>query len=322
MAVLTNLNIGRNGRLGNQLFQAAAAIGLSHSLNTDVLFPRVWTAPSRLFHNGENWRTLNDEIISALWKGINPETGETYLPNNQKLLNLAESKGGHLPNIYPQHLDRDTLIDPTQLINLDGYFQSEKYFQRSTAVIRKLFQPKKTITDYIDSKYRLDQAQRYASLHVRRGDYVKLEESHPDNPHPTQSLDYYQSALDRLKPDHVLVFSDDLDWCKNNLVLDNATFISERGHTEEEKDQTHPDFGKRAHLNLESDFTEMILMSRCQDHVISNSSFSWWGAWLNPNKNKRVIAPKLWFSEGYAQKSTLNPQNYLNDLIPEGWEIA
>ena len=131
------------------------------------------------------------------------------------------------------------------------------------------------------------------SLHVRRGDYV-------DNPstnrwHGICSLDYYQRALDYIgfhaEAPHLFVFSDDQKWTRANLRFAAATTFVEINP---------PDRGYR----------DMSLMARCRHHIIANSSFSWWGAWLNPSHEKIVVAPKQWFSAA---------RNDTRDLIPPGW---
>ena len=117
-------------------------------------------------------------------------------------------------------------------------------------------------------------------MHVRRGDYVTNK--HANKAHGLASAQYYQSAFEAIKNRvadkslRVFVFSNDLDWCKNNLKIDSPiTFIegNERG----------------------SD--DMRLMKHCQHNILANSSFSWWGAWLNQNPDKLVVAPKMWFKD-------------------------
>jgi hypothetical protein len=123
----------------------------------------------------------------------------------------------------------------------------------------------------------------YIGIHIRRGDYLRFPDHHPILP-----IEYYKTAIDYFKADNVFVFSDDIDWCKSNIIGDNIIYIEN-----------------------EKDYIEMYLMSLCENNIISNSSFSWWGAWLNENKNKKVIGPKLWFGNAI--------QFISDDIIPEGW---
>jgi len=122
--------------------------------------------------------------------------------------------------------------------------------------------------EYILQKYPI--IDRTISLHIRRDDYVTS-----NGYHPVQPLSYYEKALDIIGDwNKLLVFSDDIEWCKSNLNFDKIQFVEEA-----------------------NEFETLYLMSHVQDNIIANSSFSWWGAWLNKNPQKRVIAPKLWFGE-------------------------
>jgi hypothetical protein len=107
------------------------------------------------------------------------------------------------------------------------------------------------------------------SLHVRRGNYVERQQYHP-----LQTVEYYTKSIETIGKDkHYLIFSDDIQWCKENLsFIENKTFVE----------------GNK-------DYEDLYLMSFCKDNIIANSSFSWWGAWLNKNNNKRVIYPSVWF---------------------------
>jgi len=136
-------------------------------------------------------------------------------------------------------------------------------------------------------------AKESISLHIRRGDYVS--NVYTNSVHGTCSLDYYQQAVtlleSKLNNPHFFIFSDDLAWAKEHLsFIENVTFV--------ELDVNIPDHD------------EMFLMSQCLHHIIANSSFSWWGAWLNKNLDKIVIAPKRWFID-----ETYNT----SDLIPDAW---
>ena len=126
------------------------------------------------------------------------------------------------------------------------------------------------------------------ALHVRRTDYLTNSENHPPC-----TLDYYKAALDHFDDDrNVIVFSDDPSWCQEQeLFSDDRFMISENTDNR----------------------VDLCLMSLCSDFIIANSSFSWWGAWLSTNQNKKVIAPLQWFGTGYTK------QHDTKDLIPDGW---
>lgn len=165
---------------------------------------------------------------------------------------------------------------------LDGYWQSEKYFKESESVIRNQFKPNKKLFEKILKTSGLDT--KTVSMHIRRTDYVTS-----NGYHPVQSLDYYQNAIDLIGDyDNLYIFSDDINWCKENLNFKNMIF--REGN---------------------SDIEDLFLMSMCSNNIIANSSFSWWGAWLNNNVDKKVIAPIKWFGD----KTNIN----YSDIIPNNW---
>lgn len=175
---------------------------------------------------------------------------------------------------------------------LQGYWQSEKYFQKCSNVIRKDFSFRQPMVER-----NLDWAERISgvnaiSLHVRRGDYV-------NNPvanltHGVCSANYYHEAIsyisNRVMSPHIFIFSDDIPWVRANIITNLPCSLID-------------------HNRGKDSFNDMRLMSLCKHHIIANSSFSWWGAWLNQSDEKIMIAPKKWFA---VDKST-------DDLIPDSW---
>ena len=122
------------------------------------------------------------------------------------------------------------------------------------------------------------------SLHIRRGDYT----ANPN--HPTQDIEYYRQALNQMPDLPVIVFSDDPEWCNQQEFFSSDRFAISEGNATD---------------------ADLCLMSLCKYHIIANSSFSWWGAWLA--NSKKVIAPKVWFGPSLPQHDT-------SDLYCEGWE--
>jgi hypothetical protein len=166
---------------------------------------------------------------------------------------------------------------------LDGYWQSEKFFLENEDIILSDFKYKSTkienISNEIDFKNN-----NVISIHVRRGDYVGGGDMYP-----LQSISYYKNAIDLIgNYDKLLIFSDDISWCENNFNFDNMIF-------------------SRGLDNVE----DLTLMSLCNHNIIANSSFSWWGAKLNKNIDKKVIAPSIW----YGPKMNIETK----DLVPEKW---
>ena len=183
-------------------------------------------------------------------------------------------------------------LKTSRKVYLDGYWQSEKYFAEITNILRKdlcLRDPLHPINADYAQQIRSNKA---VSLHIRRGDYLEPNYSkvfyHCDEA-------YYRNAMDlilRNYPDaHFFVFSDDLEWAKQNLAVYSKISYIENN-------------------SLKRDWEFIYLMSLCQHHIIANSSFSWWGAWLNENPDKMVIAPQKWF---------ISPQKNTADLIPSTW---
>jgi len=165
-----------------------------------------------------------------------------------------------------------------------GYFQSEKYFLNFSKQIRELFSCTAEIESYLNKKYNSIFEKKTTSIHIRRGDYLKFSDVHP-----SCGKEYYTKAMEIADADLYVIFSDDPLWCSDNFK--GSKFLVVDG---------------------EEDYTDMYLMSKCNNNIIANSSFSWWSAWLNNNENKVVIAPKKWFGDR-------GPQDY-HDIVPSDWE--
>lgn len=172
-------------------------------------------------------------------------------------------------------------------VKLFGYFQSEKYFKNYRNEILELFSIDENTNDYIQKKYSELLSEDTCSIHVRRGDYIKLS-----NFHHTQTIDYYQQSYELMgKNKKYLIFSDDINWC-----MENFNFISDK-----------------AFIKNNTDYQDLYLMSLCKNNIITNSSFSWWGAWLNKNENK-VIAPSKWFGPNNLHLPT-------HDVYSDKWVV-
>ena len=143
----------------------------------------------------------------------------------------------------------------------------------------------KVVSPSLKKKYGDILKENLCSIHVRRGDYLGLPNHHPACP-----LEYYEEAMKQMDDSKIfLVFSDDFGWCKENFTNSNVIFIEDN-----------------------KDYIDLFLMTLCQNNIIANSSFSWWGAWLNQNENKKVIAPNKWFGKAI--------QHNTKDLIPPTWK--
>lgn len=167
---------------------------------------------------------------------------------------------------------------------IHGYFQSYRYFNDVRECILDLFKPNLENIERIYSEYGDILSNNCVSVHCRRGDYLKLSHIHP-----VQTKEYYINAMKFFDSEYkFLIFSDDIKWCKNNFDNENFKFVEGN-----------------------EDWYDMYLMSLCDHNIICNSSFSWWGAWLNTNDKKKVIAPKKWFVK--------NVNHNITDLYEKEW---
>ena len=173
-------------------------------------------------------------------------------------------------------------------LKLSGYFQSEKYFKDFRNEILKLLSPNNKTKDKVDLFWERFINKKTCSIHIRRGDYLQNK-----NYHYNQDLEYYKRCIEVIGEGvDFLIFSDDLSWCKEHFdFLKNKTYID--GFV---------------------DFEELYIMSLCNDNIITNSTFSWWGAWMNQNPTKKVICPKNWFGK-------LNSHLDTKDIYCENWII-
>jgi hypothetical protein len=285
------------GGLGNQMFQYAAglALALQHGVELRLDVSGFEAYPKRRYELGSFpiRGTPASEAELACFGSCRPKVEPRWLARARRLVRI-DRKRGPSPVYREPHFHFDAGVrDLNPTVYLDGYWQSEKYFADSAGLLRQEFAPlaplepeNAAMADRID-------AVNAVSLHVRRGDYV----NEPDISrfHGICSVDYYQSAVkyiaERAGDIHLFVFSDDQDWVRDNLHFTPPTTIVAANP---------PDRG----------FRDMQLMARCRHHVIANSSFSWWGAWLNPSPDKIVVAPRRWFAAS---------TNDTRDLLPEAW---
>ena len=256
------------GGLGNMLFQIAAAKSIAIDTNNDCSFPNLISHLQYLDSDGVyNPSLKHSSDYMQLLKNLK------YVPITENVY-LKE---------YPFEYIETQISKQNTLIN--GFFQSEKYFKHNRQEILDYLDFSFISNEYIAETYEFINNVRTTSIHVRRGDYV----NHPTH-HPTQSIEYYMQGIEILKDetDLFVVFSDDIQWCKDNLKIENVIYIED-----------------------EKDYIELYLMSLCDNNIISNSSFSWWGAWLNENPRKKVIGPLKWFGDAI--------QHNTGDILPEDW---
>jgi hypothetical protein len=195
-----------------------------------------------------------------------------------------------LPGEYFTHSEKQFNFNKIQYTNgtnllIEGHYQSEKYFENNKEYIINLYKPTDQIVNDIIEK--LPNIQSYCSIHVRRGDYLVYP-----NHHPQQSIEYYKKSCEIIGLDKTfLIFSDDL-----NDIKDMFDFIP-----------------NKIFITFNEDWLDLYAMSLCEHNIICNSTFSWWGAYLNLNKNKKIITTNNWFGSEYHgfDISTLFPENWI-----------
>lgn len=282
------------GGLGNQMFQYAVGRALSldygvplrldvgdfsqHSIHQGFELERVFSAPVALAGPEDLHSTLG-------WQSSRLALRFLARPQVRFL------RGNHL--IVEPHFQYFSGIKraPSSCY-LKGYWQSERYFSAVADAIRADFTFRLPLSDENRQIAEAIGAVNAVSLHVRRGDY--LSNPHTLSVHGVCSLEYYVRAIhhivERVPEPVFFVFSDDLDWVKDALRIEHPCHYVDHNRGSES-------------------YNDMRLMSLCSHHVIANSSFSWWGAWLNPSDSKIVVAPAQWFAKPVD----------VTDLLPEGW---
>ena len=259
--------LGNLGRLGNQMFQYASLRGIATNRKFDFCIP-----PEKIF-------------------GVNDSNVKNSATNIHNVFNISEDKTSLTNNTIVEecgyNFDKKLFDTCEDNIDLFGYFQSEKYFKHIETEIREtfVFSPEtiKICSEFLDS---ISINKQVISLHIRRGDYLNLQDFHP-----TPSIEYYENALGKLPNVPVIIFSDDIEWTSRQQLFGPGRFYISESNT--------------------ADF-DMCLMSMCKYHIIANSSFSWWGSWLA--KSEHTIAPKIWFGPSLSHHDT-------SDLYCPGWEV-
>lgn len=283
------------GGLGNQLFQYAAGKALAIKHNTELKVDLS-------FLNNEidityTKRNLELDVFNTSYSVASDEELELFTKKNilQKILkkyfNINLTKF-YIANQTGFEYNIDFLSYPDNTL-LIGFWQSQNFFSTIREILLKELTIKKTMSQDCLMAHDAIVNSNSVSLHIRRGDYVS--DKNANSFHGILPLEYYYNAMNYLNQLtsnlKVFVFSDDIAWVKSNLKLQNES--------------VYIDFNKN-----ENSVFDMYLMSLCKYNVIANSSFSWWGAWLNQHPNKVVISPKLWFVD-----NKINTK----DLIPSSW---
>jgi hypothetical protein len=283
------------GGLGNQMFQYAFGRALAEARMQNFYLDVSFLNKKA---DGYTQRQYALDIFSSAFQ-IAPSEDIQAFENALKKDFISRIKRRLIPSEFVTHYERgftfqNLPFDEKKANRYIGFFQSEKYFKSYRSIILAVF--KFPIDELVQAQELREKIKSCdaISVHIRRGDYVTNQNANQF--HGTCDENYYYNAVrtlcEGLNNPQLFIFSDDLDWVKLNMKFDIPSH--------------YIDFntGERSHFDME-------MMSLCNHHIIANSSFSWWGAWLNEKANKKVIAPINWFNDTSIDTK---------DLIPEGWQ--
>lgn len=280
------------GGLGNQLFQYSLGRHLAYRnkscLKLDV--SELSSDPQRTYRLG---------FFNVVEDFVRTEDLRMFLAHNATNIGrfFERLKRRLLPQYFPKIINEHSFrFDPDILkvkgpSLLNGYWQSEKYFVEIAELLRQDLVLKPTIPEANRATLSAMMKVNSVSIHVRRGDYVTNAKT--NSYHGVLPLDYFRRAIrtieERVSDPFYFIFSDDIAWVRENIKIDNSIVV----------DSNSPDV----------EYEDLRLMASCKHNIIANSSFSWWGAWLNKNPEKIVVAPRNWFAVDVDS----------SDLVPPGW---
>jgi hypothetical protein len=286
------------GGIGNQMFQYA--IGRSISIrkkNILKLDKSFYLSQIKRDYELDLFNTIGEiaskEEISAL-SGI-----ENFPMKVMRRLGLSVFK----PKSYFREKTAaqfdDKVFDFQRDLYLDGYWQNENYFKNIRREILSEFTLKNDICHKAKEQLNKIKKTNSVALHVRRGDYIT--NTHAAKSHGICNINYYKKAVlfmtsSMSAPPLFYVFSDDIEWCKKNFTfLNNKVFIDDTRDALE----------------------DLELMKQCKNIIVANSTFSWWAAWLNQNKNKIVVCPEIWWTSRVGSNPAPNSWNKINNSMCE-----
>jgi hypothetical protein len=281
------------GGLGNQMFQYAMGRRLALHHHTELFL-------DFRFLNSENPGHIKREYELGVFKIQARGATEKELKKFSSSNAIVNRIKRHFPGLFPykliseeSHAFNANILTAPDNAWLNGFWQTEKYFTDIEKQIRSDFDFKSPLHGLNRTLAEKIIQNGSVSIHVRRGDYTS-----PDALafHGICSPDYYYQAIETLSKkaaiNELFLFSDDTEWVKQNMQFSlPVTYID--------------------HNTGKKSFEDMRLMSLCNHNIIANSSFSWWGAWLNTHENKIVIAPKNWIADKKVDTRDVIPDNWL-----------
>jgi hypothetical protein len=281
------------GGLGNQMFQYAAGRRLAYVLDSQL---KLHISSFR----HDNLRNYELSLFDIKESIATDDEALSLTAGKQGILKRLVARAlGKTLEPAPTHIqERHFHFDPEVLtlpdnVYLDGYWQSAKYFEGIEDVIRKDFTIKTSQDENNKEISRQIESRKSVSLHIRRGDYIS--NAYTKRLHGTCDLEYYQRCVEeitrKVEDPNFYLFTDDPTWVRQNLKFIYPAMVID-------------------HNGSAKSYEDLRLMSQCKHHIIANSTFSWWAAWLSNNSNKTVCAPKRWFA---------NDNLNIKDLLPETW---
>ena len=284
-----------SGGLGNQLFQYSFGRSLSIHLNAIVKYD-VKVSYNFLEFTKRTFGLKHFKLEMQIASG--KEISQFKIFENEYLDRFERFIIKKVPFLNPRYVIQNKINFEKDIKQFkdncyyDGYWQSERFFKSVEDILRKELQFRLQLNEIHDNLLIKISLNESVSIHIRRGDYITIKGNKELFSECT--LEYYKQAINffnvKLNNPLFFIFSDDINWAKNRFIGDEYCFV---------------DFNK--------DFPEMdlYLMSKCKNNIIANSTFSWWGAWLNNYEFKKVIAPRKWYN------GSLNI--LVNDLLPSDW---
>lgn len=268
------------GGLGNQLFQYAFGKSVAQLLNQHLYLDLSYFDDQevRLGHTPRHYELGILNIHARILEPSQLEDIGKQFDLKSRIECAFKSKFNTIKRKEGKRCININSLSKNRSYYFDGYFQNEKYFSQLYIKLSKDFLPKEPLPTKTIETIDVINEKNAISLHIRRGDYIS--DASINAHHGVCDMDYYQKAINLISQNvenpHFFIFSDDPQWVKENFKTGFSQTIMEDNQ------------GADCYLDI-------VLMSHCKHHIVANSSFSWWGAWLGKNEKKIVIAPKKWF---------------------------
>jgi hypothetical protein len=266
-------SLGKNGRIGNQLFQYASLVGIAKNRGFEFCIP-----------DHSNY-SLKEEFEDSNGKSIHHQIQKCFK------LNHIDKKYGYIDSdileLHQHHFCQELFDECPDNVSLHGYFESYKYFTHVEDELRKDLEFHDNLLGECTTFYFDNKIKNSVSIIIRRGDFLLFPDCHP-----VCNLDYYSSCINSIGKDRqFVIISDDIEWCKAQKIFEGNNFYF--------VDSTPKIFLKSVY--------DMCLSSLSDDFITSNSTFAWWISWLGKNTNKKVYMPDPWFGSKY---SDINAEGY------------